>query len=363
VGVALLIRAARLLQALFTLVFGYLALQRPAAIAGVGIALAWSIYLSRVSWRRPGVNSWEAVVDVLVALLALATAALSTPVHLITTSFYWALPYAQSSAVVVGVSRLSKSGTAVAVLLTGSYGAAIVLVAGEDALLTVAGNALAIVGFYAVAVVIALGVRRLAGNIDHVQRVVRTNEEDMVVRRVRLEEFRRLHDEAVQVLEQVAKLDQPITPQVRNYARKAADRLHQAMRGTTDQAPLGLTAQLTLLASDFEELGFTVDLSLVSPPPTLPQESASLLTDAAREAISNAYKHSAAGRARVSLTTREGGIVLAVVDSGIGFEMGTGRRGFGMQNSLTGRIEEAGGDVKIRSSPGAGTAVTIWLPC
>jgi signal transduction histidine kinase len=248
-------------------------------------------------------------------------------------------------------------------LLTGVYAAAVVLVTGLHGLLTVAGNAIAIVGFYAVALVIAVGVRRLSGNIDRAQRAIHANEEELVVRRVRLEEFRRLHDEAVQVLEQAAKRDQPITAQVRSYARLAAEHLRQAIQGSSGQRASDLRAHLELLASDFREVGFTVDLRFVPPQPTLPLESTSLLADAVREAISNAHKHSGANRVRVTVTATEAGIGLAVVDKGIGFDVTTARWGFGMENSLKGRIEEAGGRVRIHSSPGTGTEVTIWLPC
>jgi two-component system NarL family sensor kinase len=61
----------------------------------------------------------------------------------------------------------------------------------------------------------------------------------------------------------------------------------------------------------------------------------------------------------------DGGHLIEVSDDGVGFEPGSPvqRRveSLGLP-AATERAEAAGGWLRIRSSPGAGTAVSAWLP-
>ena len=85
----------------------------------------------------------------------------------------------------------------------------------------------------------------------------------------------------------------------------------------------------------------------------------------AQEAVSNARRHGAASRVRVSLAVRPDVAELLVVDDGGGFmwapEFGWSSRGEGLP-SMRERAELLGGTIRIESAPGAGTRVAAMLP-
>ena len=77
------------------------------------------------------------------------------------------------------------------------------------------------------------------------------------------------------------------------------------------------------------------------------------------EALANAAKHAQASRIDISVTPRDGRLMLSIRDDGIG---GADRsRGSGLVG-LTDRVEALGGSISIESPPGAGTCITAELP-
>jgi signal transduction histidine kinase len=77
------------------------------------------------------------------------------------------------------------------------------------------------------------------------------------------------------------------------------------------------------------------------------------------EALANAAKHAQASRIDISVTPRDGRLMLSIRDDGIG---GADRsRGSGLVG-LTDRVEALGGSISIESPPGAGTYITAELP-
>jgi signal transduction histidine kinase len=79
----------------------------------------------------------------------------------------------------------------------------------------------------------------------------------------------------------------------------------------------------------------------------------------ASEALANAMKHAQASRIEISLTTRNGGLLLAVRDDGVGGA--DPARGSGLAG-LTDRVEALGGSIHVHSTAGAGTHITVDLP-
>lgn len=77
------------------------------------------------------------------------------------------------------------------------------------------------------------------------------------------------------------------------------------------------------------------------------------------EAVSNAAKHSGAGRIGISLTERDDEIVVTVTDDGRG---GADPRGRGL-SGLAGRVAAGDGTFSVRSPPGGPTTVRAELPC
>jgi signal transduction histidine kinase len=90
------------------------------------------------------------------------------------------------------------------------------------------------------------------------------------------------------------------------------------------------------------------------------------------EAISNATRHGNASTIRVALSAN-GGLRLAISDDGCGFhdriptnghDRGSTNgsvTGFGM-TSMRERVQELGGELRLRSRPGEGTEVEVMLP-
>jgi signal transduction histidine kinase len=77
------------------------------------------------------------------------------------------------------------------------------------------------------------------------------------------------------------------------------------------------------------------------------------------EALANAAKHAQASRIDISVTPRDGRLMLSIRDDGVG---GADRsRGSGLVG-LTDRVEALGGSISIESLPGAGTRITAELP-
>jgi signal transduction histidine kinase len=82
-----------------------------------------------------------------------------------------------------------------------------------------------------------------------------------------------------------------------------------------------------------------------------------------QEGLNNVAKHAKAARVDVVLDDSEDGIVLSIRDNGVGFATSEASRR--LTHGLRGMRERAqylGGDVRINSAPGKGTAITIRLP-
>ena len=79
----------------------------------------------------------------------------------------------------------------------------------------------------------------------------------------------------------------------------------------------------------------------------------------ASEALANAMKHAQASRIEMSLTTRNGSLLLSVRDDGVGGA--NPARGSGLAG-LADRVEALGGLIHVHSAAGTGTHITVDLP-
>ena len=79
----------------------------------------------------------------------------------------------------------------------------------------------------------------------------------------------------------------------------------------------------------------------------------------ASEALANAMKHAQASRVEISLTTRDGSLLLSIRDDGVGGA--NPARGSGLAG-LADRVEALGGSIRLHSAAGAGTQITVDLP-
>jgi signal transduction histidine kinase len=128
-----------------------------------------------------------------------------------------------------------------------------------------------------------------------------------------------------------------------------------------------LVAGLATLALEFR-LNSTVDIDVdlesgEEAARVIPLEQRVQLLQMAREALSNAARHSHASRASISLRADDEWLTLEVVDNGVGFDprAARGARHLGLVN-LRGRTAAMGGTLLIESEPGAGTRIIVRLP-
>ena len=81
-----------------------------------------------------------------------------------------------------------------------------------------------------------------------------------------------------------------------------------------------------------------------------------------QEALDNVVKHARASKARVGVRwRRDGRISLEVADDGLGFEVGSAARGFGLM-AMTGYAEALAGSCRIESGRGQGARLHVTLP-
>ncbi len=80
-----------------------------------------------------------------------------------------------------------------------------------------------------------------------------------------------------------------------------------------------------------------------------------------QEAVQNALKHSHATRISVHLSGEPHGLVLTVIDDGVGFVVENARQGLGLI-SMNERAAAMGGSFTVASSPQCGTTLTVNLP-
>ena len=129
-----------------------------------------------------------------------------------------------------------------------------------------------------------------------------------------------------------------------------------------------------------EQGGFKVEVAVPSDLPRIPLD-ADAVGQALANLVDNAIKYSGDGRVlRVEAALREGHLVLAVADEGVGippeeqerifekfYRIGRSdtqaRRGSGVGLALVRHIAEAhGGRVTVESQPGRGSRFTLWFP-
>ncbi len=83
----------------------------------------------------------------------------------------------------------------------------------------------------------------------------------------------------------------------------------------------------------------------------------------AQEALNNVARHAGATEARLSVRSTEDGIELEIRDNGTGFDPSdlASRDGVGLMG-MQERAEHLNGHLSVRSSPGQGTAIGVWVP-
>ncbi|HEX5615844.1 MAG TPA: PAS domain-containing sensor histidine kinase [Acidimicrobiia bacterium] len=96
----------------------------------------------------------------------------------------------------------------------------------------------------------------------------------------------------------------------------------------------------------------------------IPASTAAILFRSAREAILNVGRHANARHIEVTITPEDEGTTVRVRDDGDGFEIAGSESRPGHLGLVTmrARVARAGGRTVVRSEPGGGTTVELWIP-
>jgi two-component system sensor histidine kinase UhpB len=124
---------------------------------------------------------------------------------------------------------------------------------------------------------------------------------------------------------------------------------------------LGLVRALVALRDDLaERADAELELRIADPIPSLGGDCDLTIYRIAQESVTNALRHSHAGRIRVELTARDGGVRLDVSDNGRGLAYGA-VEGAGIRG-MRERALLVGAALRIESEPGEGVSVTLDVP-
>jgi signal transduction histidine kinase len=106
-----------------------------------------------------------------------------------------------------------------------------------------------------------------------------------------------------------------------------------------------------------------IDVELHEVPDALPHDVALCIFRVAQEALRNVARHAQASAAMVTLAHDDGGLLLAVTDNGVGFDIEATRTRPSLGCASMGeRVRLLGGRLGIRSASGQGTTISAWVP-
>ncbi|MGZ8566729.1 MAG: ATP-binding response regulator [Actinomycetota bacterium] len=149
---------------------------------------------------------------------------------------------------------------------------------------------------------------------------------------------------------------------VRDAIRRLRDLLFDVHPATLERE--GLVASLRTYLERMEVNGGPL-FRLDAPDEDHVPEMRTTMYRIAQEALSNVRRHAAAGLVRVSLHSRPDGVLMRIVDDGVGFDAASvahtsdGHLGI---TTMRERAALAGGECRVDSAPGRGTTVEVWLP-
>ncbi len=170
-----------------------------------------------------------------------------------------------------------------------------------------------------------------------------------------------LHDSVLQTLALIQRSSGD--PAIVSRLARAQERdLRSWLFDTEREGPATLALALREVAAEVEDAqGVPVEVVCVGDAPVTEEDRPLVL--AAREAITNAAKHSGASTVDVYAEATASGVEVFVRDRGAGFDPGrVAEDRHGVRSSIIGRMERHGGSASVRSVPGEGTEVRLSLP-
>lgn len=202
----------------------------------------------------------------------------------------------------------------------------------------------------------------LGAGAGYVNATIRRTRHAAAAQELKADLARTLHDGVLQVLAVIAR--RSTDPDISRLARDGEADLRAFLREDFAPEPTNLRAALADACHTLER---EHDLAVTfAPDPDLGARPAAVVhavTGAVTEALTNTAKHAQATRVTVYAApdTNDRGITVVITDDGCGFDPATTQRR-GLRHSIAARIDDIGGNTTIRSTPGTGTEVELWIP-
>ncbi|MFI7347124.1 sensor histidine kinase [Streptomyces sp. NPDC049936] len=179
--------------------------------------------------------------------------------------------------------------------------------------------------------------------------------------KVRAEQALEFHDSVQATLDMIAS-GRYSAQKNQWLAQREADFLRVLTTSRTNGDHAELATALARMIRDHpaqELVRGGVETRIDTLPSDLPMAVVDALTKGAREALTNVVKYAQTDDVCVTAATNErGGVRVAVIDQGIGFDIEKQPLGLGIAHSIK-RITDLGGAVDIDSAPGDGTIVEM----
>jgi signal transduction histidine kinase len=187
-----------------------------------------------------------------------------------------------------------------------------------------------------------------------------------------------IHDDSIQSMFAVGLRLAALRAALRDAPQvELVDRLQESVQQSTDRLrhllfelrpaaldegglPAALRESLDVIR---RECGIEVELE-TAVAQSLAPETHVIAFRIAQEALANVRKHSKARRVECTVSTVDDGILMRIVDDGVGFDGGRGVTPAGHLGliAMRERAEMAGGWFRITSSTGKGCGVDYWIP-
>lgn len=257
---------------------------------------------------------------------------------------------------------------------------------GEDAL----GIAISTVIMLALSLTLGLFIDRIVGEADSRARTIdelhRTRSQlasaeraqGVAIERERIS--REIHDTLAQGFTSVVTLARAtesaldrgdldvVRARLRLIEQTAADNLSEARLIVAEMTPGHLQSRTLsealqrLVDAVSLESGMSGRLQVDGEPVVLSANAEVVLLRTAQEGLANVRRHANARTFEVHLSyAADGPVAMTVTDDGVGFEVYTSGRGYGLDGA-TARAAEVGGRFEVDSTPGRGSRITVEVP-
>lgn len=152
-------------------------------------------------------------------------------------------------------------------------------------------------------------------------------------------------------------------------AREALSDVRQSVSTLRQKkGSFSLSKSLGELVNNVRDIDLKINLEIAGDENGYSQPVLMVLFRVAQEGLTNIQKHARASQVDLNVHFGDRGTCLFLKDNGVGFDAGvlwTSKRsdnwGFGLQG-IRERLELVGGEIKINSSPGNGTELTVTVP-